>query len=433
MKVPEALINLARRELTVSILEFSKVYPRKVNIWWKRTESGTEHVYAPRFWLQEKGIDTGDQITQPVPVEFQSAVTLRADLDQVKAMDATMRSIATHGGAVLSLGTGQGKTVCACHAIAELRVKTMVIVHKDVLRQQWTERIHQFLPGARVTYVQGETQDTSGDIVVAMLQTLTRNERQFDFSGIGLVVVDECHHIAAETFSTSMRLFRSRYYLGLSATPKRKDTLTCVIHWHLGPLAYAAQRREMSHVLVDCRWYSCDRYKRDPLPLNRGGNVDYAKVLSQMTQDTVRTEYIVEIIKTIRENDPERIVLVLSHRRQHCEELAAAIPDAVPFLGGAKKKKKNIANTPADHMTAPVVCATYSLASEGYDDPRLNTLVLATPCSDVTQAAGRILRGTSTGCGPLIVDICDTFSIGFAQAAKRKAFYRKSGFMFQEK
>jgi len=418
-------MNVARRELSLSIVEFNRPYPRKVNVWWKL--DGVIH--APRFWLRDKGVDITNDVTEGTAIRYESHVTLRDDLDQVVAMRATMESIRTHGGAVLSLGTGQGKTVCACHAIAQLGVKTMVLVHKDVLRQQWTERINQFLPGARVTYVQGQTQDMSGDIVIGMLQTLTSPRREFDFSQIGFVIVDECHHIAAETFSTAMRLFRCRWHLGLSATPKRKDQLTNVIHWFLGPLSYAAQRREMSHVLVDCKWYSCDRYTKDPLPLNRAGNVDHAKMMTQMVEDTSRTQFIVNIITKIREKDPDRAILVLSHRRQHCEEIAQMIPGAVPFLGGPKSKKKNAEKVDA-HLTAPVVCATYALASEGYDDSRLNTLILATPCSDVTQPAGRILRGTSVGHVPLIVDICDTFSVGFAQAAKRKAYYRKSGFKF---
>jgi hypothetical protein len=136
----------------------------------------------------------------------------------------------------------------------------------------------------------------------------------------------------------------------------------------------------------------------------------------------VRTAYIVGIVQKLRE-DPDRIVLVLSHRRDHCTHIAREVEGAVAFLGGAKK------TTAGAHTTAPVVCATYALASEGYDDPRLNALVLATPCSDVTQAVGRILRGIPTT-PPIIVDIQDDFSVAYGQSAKRKAFYRSCGFKY---
>ena len=436
MRVPDTLIGLAKKELTLSILEYGQQIPRRISVWWK-VENQTTTLHVPRFWLQEKlgtslQTPSGTSLQTPytgVPVSFESIVRLRDDLDQVKAMAATMHSIRTIGGAVLSLGTGQGKTVCACHAIAELGTKTMVIVHKDVLKTQWTERIRQFLPHATISYVQGQSLDTSGDIVIAMLQTLIIPGKKVDVSDIGLVVVDECHHIAAETFSTAMRLFDCRYFLGLSATPKRKDSLTNVIHWFLGPLAYAAQRREMKHVTVDCRWYASDRYYTEPLPTNRLGNVDFAKVMTSLASDPIRTKFVADLVNDVLAKEPKRQVLVLSHRRQHCQDLAALIPGAAVFVGKPRTKKKKTVEDTA-HLTAPVVCATFSLASEGYDDPRLDTLVLATPCSDVTQAAGRILRGVGGDIDPLIVDVCDRFSLGFSQAAKRKGYYRKAGFRF---
>ena len=426
MIVPDELRDVAKKELTLMVQDYNRPYPRRVSFWWLYAAN----IHAPRFWLQDKGIDV-DKGSEGAAVTFECAVRLREDLDQVKAMDATMESIRSCGGGVLSLGTGQGKTVCACYAIAQLGRKTMVIVHKDVLKHQWAERITQFLPGARISYVQGQTLDTSGDIVIAMLQTLIIPGKPVDVSDFGLVIVDECHHIAAETFSTAMRLFNCRYHLGLSATPKRKDSLTTVIHWFLGPLAYAAQRAEMNHVMVDCCWFLSEKLKEDGVPMNRQGNVDFSTLTTMLASDEIRTRFIVDKVKAVRDKDPGRQILVLSHRRQHCQDLAALIPGAVVFIGKPKRKKKK--ETPEDtaHLRAPVVCATFSLASEGYDDPRLDTLVLATPCSDVTQAAGRILRGgQGDGYVPLIIDVCDRFSIGFHQAAKRKAYYNKAGFQF---
>jgi superfamily II DNA or RNA helicase len=355
--------------------------------------------------------------TQTINVTFSGS--LRPELEQLDATAAVMTSLQNTGGAILSLATGQGKTTCACWVMAQLRVKTVVLVHKDVLKTQWAERISQFLPTASVSYIQGTTCDMSGDVVIAMIQTLVSGSRTYDFSGVGCVVVDECHRICAETFSQAMRGLCCPYSLGLSATPTRKDGLTKIMHWFLGPQAYVSQRRDMKNVIVEMVKYSCPRY-RQPLPMTRFGTVNHAALLTDMADDPVRTKLIIRHIQKLRE-DPDRIILVLSHRRDHCTEIAKQIPGAVAFLGGGKKSTA--------HTTAPVVCATYSLASEGYDDPRLNALVLATPCSDVTQAAGRILRGTPT-IDPVIVDVMDDFSVAYAQAAKRKGFYAKSGFTY---
>jgi hypothetical protein len=89
---------------------------------------------------------------------------------------------------------------------------------------------------------------------------------------------------------------------------------------------------------------------------------------------------------------------------------------AATYLGGDKVEPD-----------AQVICATYHLASEGYDNPRLSGLVLSTPSSDVVQACGRILRGGS-GNDPIVIDIVDQYSLFLSQVAKRKAFYRKIGF-----
>ncbi len=193
------------------------------------------------------------------------------------------------------------------------------------------------------------------------------------------------------------------------------------MHWFLGPQAYATQRQQMKNVVVEFMRYTCPRYKLPP-PMTRFGTVNHAALLTDIADDSSRTDLIINKVNDIRK-DPERIVLILSHRRDHCLEFAKKIPGAVAFIGTTKKKHT------ADHQTAPVVCATYSLASEGYDDPRLNTLVLATPCSDVTQAAGRILRGLSV-VDPMIVDVQDDFSVAYAQSAKRKSYYSKAGFTY---
>lgn len=540
------------RELRVAPIDRSGTqrYPQYFNVWWT-SDAGT--LVAPRFWALEKyGLRISQFKNAPIDVEFSGA--LRGN--QVAAMDAVTRCIRGSGGAVLSLATGEGKTCCACWLIGQLKQKTVILVHKDVLRLQWAERLAQFLPAAKVSFVQGTNIDLSGDVIVAMLQTVI--SRPIPFERIGMLVVDECfpcdqkilteegpmdigkiynlwrrgqpvrvqsfnettqhfelrdvthawekhatelvkisysksnyratsnhpvlttegwkptgelvpgdllisrygtlrvdstqretptdtrvydlevqgthtfvcsslngngpvvhncHHIAAETFSTAMRGLHTQYTLGLSATPERKDGLTKVVHWFLGPLAYASKRENMTEVTVEIVRYSCDRYKLPP-PMNRAGKVSLAEVITDMADDPVRTNLIIEYVKRLRE-DPDRIVLVLSHRRDQCTEIASRVEGAVAFIGGSK----------VDASSAPVVCATFAFASEGYDDPRLNALVLATPASDVTQAVGRILRGTATK-PPVIVDIQDDFSIAYAQSAKRKAFYAQSGFRY---
>ncbi len=208
--------------------------------------------------------------------------------------------------------------------------------------------------------------------------------------------------------------------LGLSATPTRKDGLTRVIHWYLGPLAYTAKRTGQSNVTVRVVGFSHPRYNEPP-PINRRGDVCYTSLMTMMVQLPERTDTIA--FETQRLALSGRRVLVLSHRRAHSQDIANKLQalgvEAATYLGGDKEPPE-----------AQVTCATYALVSEGYDDARLSALVLATPTSDVVQACGRVMRGGG-GSDPIIIDIVDRIGICYAQLAKRKRFYKETGFVVE--
>jgi superfamily II DNA or RNA helicase len=208
-----------------------------------------------------------------------------------------------------------------------------------------------------------------------------------------------------------------KYVIGLSATPTRRDGLTRVLHWFLGQTAFEVRRKNQTNVIVKILPFTHQEYKMPP-PVNRRGDICYASLMTKIVEIKDRTIFIAEQTKKIAETG--RYVLVLSHRRQHAIEIKDILisigVDAATYLGGDKTEPD-----------AQVICATYHLASEGYDNPRLSGLILATPSSDVIQACGRILRGGS-GNDPVIVDIVDNYSLFLSQVAKRKSWYRKIGF-----
>lgn len=230
-------------------------------------------------------------------------------------------------------------------------------------------------------------------------------------------VVHNCHHIAAESFSQTMFGISFKYTVGLSATPMRRDGLTRVLHWFMGTTAYEVRRTQQTNVCVKIIPFTHAEYKKPP-PVNKRGDICYTSLITKICEIRDRTLFIAEEAKKITETG--RYVLVLSHRRQHAIEIKDILVslgiDAATYLGGDRSEPD-----------AQVICATYHLASEGYDNPRLSGLVLSTPSSDVVQACGRILRGGS-GNDPVIVDIVDQYSLFLSQVAKRKTFYRKIGF-----
>ena len=331
-----------------------------------------------------------------------------------------------HDG-IISLHTGGGKTVCALYIASRLRVPTLVIIHNSFLRDQWIDRVKAFLPNARIGRVQADVCDVADkDIVIVMLQTLSMKELNVDlFKPIGLVIVDECHHIASEVFVQALPKVTSKYMLGLSATPDRKDKLMYAIHWFLGPLLYKSETGDSVDTKVNVEVYE---YQNDDPVFNEivtssQGMVSVPIMVNKLTACEDRTAWLCRIIEDVMDTD--RQMLVLSDRVQHCEDLLAGL---TPEL----QEKACILSTAVKSDVRTEYCkskailiATYSMCREGFDVPTLNTLLMATPRPDIDQIVGRILRVEKKGrvVHPLIVDIVDPqFRRQFGQ---RNSLYKK--------
>jgi superfamily II DNA or RNA helicase len=145
-----------------------------------------------------------------------------------------------NGTALIELWTGAGKTVLGLKIIEVLKKKTIIFVHKTFLKNQWIERIKQYLPGARIGTIQGQIVDIENkDIVLAMIQSISmKNYHESLFDSFGLSLYDECHHMSSEVFSNCLKKCNTLYGLGLSATMERKDGLTNVFKMYLGDICY---------------------------------------------------------------------------------------------------------------------------------------------------------------------------------------------------
>jgi superfamily II DNA or RNA helicase len=376
---------------------------------------------VPHHWALRTfpGARLRDERRPGALADFYFRGTLKASMRQPEAVEATVEALRATGGAVMSLATGQGKTVCSLAVAARIQSKLLVVVSKDFLATQWHQRIATFMPGSRVTHIQGPVCDMSGHIVVAMIQTLiSRPWSKRAFDDFGMLIFDECHHVAAKAFGTCMRHLNLPYVLGLTATPVRRDGLS--IFHHLGDLAFQPFENKRNDVTVRTFLYTCAAYKLPP-PTNRMGALDHAALLARLADDMERTRLIVNLATS--EELADRDILILSHRRTHCEDICRSLVargvDAATYLGGKK--------TSSSPPSSRIIVATYALVSEGFDEPRLTALVLATPGSDVTQAVGRVMRGAAT-IPPLIYDVQDAWGPCFAQATRRRAQYAKAGF-----
>jgi superfamily II DNA or RNA helicase len=317
-----------------------------------------------------------------------------------------------HDG-ILSLHTGGGKTVCALYIASQLKLPTLVIVHNSFLRDQWEDRVRSFLPFARIGRIQGDKCEVEDkDVVIAMLQTLSMREIPIKtFSPIGLVIVDECHHIASEVFVQALPKITSKYMLGLSATPTRKDGLMNVAHWFLGPLLYNSDTgdKEDTGVHVEVYEYENTDPEFNEIIYNRQGVMFTTLMINKLTEHEGRTKWLVEILGDILEESPERQVLVLTDRVQHTKDFLDALPEGLRHQSAILSTDVKADKRAEFCATKKVLVATYAMCKEGFDVPTLNTLLMATPRPDIDQIVGRILRVEKSArtIHPLVVDIVD--------------------------
>jgi superfamily II DNA or RNA helicase len=334
-----------------------------------------------------------------------------------------------HDG-IISLHTGGGKTVCALYIASQLRLPTLVIVHNTFLRDQWEDRIKSFLPKARIGRVQADVCEVADrDVVIVMLQTLSMKELNIHvFDPIGLVIVDECHHIASEVFVQALPKVTSRYMLGLSATPDRKDKLMHVIHWFLGPLLYKSETGDSvdTKVNVEVFQYVNNDPEFNKIVLSSQGFVSVPIMVNKLADCEDRTQWLCKIIEDVCEEG--RQVLVLSDRVDHCKAILDGLTPDVQSTACILSQKVSSAKRAEFCADKTILIATYSMCKEGFDVPTLNTLVMATPRPDIDQIVGRILRVEKSvrKIHPLIVDVVDPQFR--RQFGARNTLYRKRNY-----
>ena len=547
--------------------------------------------------------------------------------NQVPAIEACLSEFETNGGCLLCAGCGFGKTSCSLYLACKLNVKTLVIVHKHFLLNQWIESINKFAPNAKVGTIRGKTIDIEDkDIVIGMLQSISMKDYDKEvFKDFGLTIIDECfpagtqvytnkgliniekiknyvgslsvlsynhntksyesklitnwfenepkdcveltyikkthynnnvintlndtlndsiyykivcsnehrifsitknkyiyakdidigyenvlginneiytiinkkyvgkkgklydievkdnhnffvssnkkcnnfilvhncHHIGSEVFSQALPKISTKYMLGLTATPNRKDGLTKVFKWYLGDIAYKVSSMKSFEVLVkNIKFKSTNNsYSREEK--NFKNQVIMPTMINNICNYIVRNKLILDIIEKIIKLE-NRQLLVLSNRRHHLnylkneiDKLQIMIKDNSSnnkdgdiddinninnidnnnklrlvttgfYVGGAQSKKKD--KELKESETKDVIFGTYEMAREGLDIPSLNSLLLASPVSDVEQAVGRILRKKSE-IVPLIVDVADCFSLFNSMSYKRLNLYKKNEFL----
>lgn len=322
-------------------------------------------------------------------------------------------------------------TVMALKIIALLQKKTLIIVHKEFLMNQWIERIAEFIPGTRIGKIQGQVFDIiDKDIVIGMVQTLyNKDYSQNTFSSFGLTIIDEVHRIGSEQFSKTLIKTITPYMLGISATVDRKDQLTRVLYMFIGDKIYTEQRTDDDIVQVRAIKYISNDTDFNTVELDYRGNTKYSTMITKLCAFTPRSNFIIKVIIDLLIENEDKQIMILCHNRSLLTYLYESIIEqniasVGYYVGGMKPIKLQ------ETETKQIVLATYAMAAEALDIKTLSTLVMVTPKTDITQSVGRILRVKNNN--PIIVDIIDTHSIFQNQWTQRKKFYKKCNYSIRQ-
>ena len=318
-------------------------------------------------------------------------------------------------------------TILALYIASILKVKTLVIVHKSFLLNQWLLRTKEFT-NANVGIIQQNKVDIDGkEIVIGMLQSIAKDKYETDtFRDFGLVIFDEAHHAPSKYFSKALPIIACKKTLALSATPNRSDRLEKVLFWYFGDILYKAPSEIINNVLVKVIKYNITHPHFKEYKQNYGQDINRPKTINKLVGIEKRNIFIITNIIKILEEDGRKL-LILSDRVEHLTILKDLLDSQIEittsyYIGGLKQKVLD------ESEKAQVIFATYSMASEALDIPTLNTLLMVTPRKEVEQSVGRITRKKEHPVQPLILDIVDQLPSFVRQGAYRRTFYNKKGF-----
>ncbi|MGJ0329713.1 DEAD/DEAH box helicase [Aliarcobacter cryaerophilus] len=303
--------------------------------------------------------------------------TLRAEQEDA------IKEILKYDNSICVAPPGFGKTLIGAKIFEQRAVKTLIIVNKNMLLDQWVSRFVDYFGYKKsdIGFLGKSQNRLNGNIDIATMQSLNNIPELVE--NYTQVIVDECHHIPALTFEQIVKNFKGKYILGLSATPNRKDELDPILYQQLGNISY--------------------EYKKPKTHTNRllvikteftSSADNYAAIINELVSNEDRNR---QIVKTIKENI-DRKILLLSDRIEHLNLLENILKEEkIDFVSvhGSQNKKEQVENM-QKVKTSSLILATSSFFGEGIDFPHLNTIIFATPISfygRLIQYLGRIGRG----------------------------------------
>jgi len=402
-------------------------------------EEDLTHLHLPRGLLAQledaveragSRLVVGDRRPTPelLPLEFSGELT--------PLQQRAVTTMLAHDSGVLVAPPGSGKTVMACALIAERKLPTLILAHTKPLLEQWRTQLQALLglSSKQIGQRGGGRRKCTGVVDLAMIQSLKAiDDLEAFFSGYGLVVVDECHHLPAFSFEAAIRRAPVRHFLGLTATPYRRDGLQEIVTMQCGPIRYQIAAGEGLAGKID-------RYlevRETAFAVPGAAETPIHELFRLLVEDEERAALVCDdVVDAVADG---RRCLVLSQWKEHCAVLADGLRSrgVSPFLleGGLGKRARAALldeiqrSTPDEPL---IVIATGQYLGEGFDCPQLDALFLTFPVSfkgRLVQYTGRLLRAHENKTSVHVYDYADIHvPVLRAMHTRRLATYKTLGF-----
>ena len=392
-------------------------------------------------------VDISDQKEKgrPIRVSFKGDLRMQQELAAEKLL--------AYSDGVLSAATAFGKTVVCSYLIAERKVNTLILLQSKDLLNQWVDELNKFLDireeppeyetktgrkkkrDSVIGILHGNKKALTGIVDVAMVGSMYSKGKFNDLiNSYGMVIMDECHHAASNTSMELLQRINAKYVYGVSATPKRGDSLDKIIYMLLGPLRHRftalerAQEQGIGHYFVP-------RYTRVVDTVDSKDDIN--KAYSLISTSRVRNEMIIDDVK--KSVAQKQTPVILTRFKEHAKLLYDALKneaDHVFLLYGDNSDKENaeirvkLKQIPKNESL--ILVATGQKIGEGFDFPRLDVLMLAAPVSfegRLEQYVGRLNRDYEGKDSVYVYDYIDAHVRFFNKMyGKRLKTYKRTGF-----
>lgn len=386
----------------------------------------------------ETHVYTNNEVCVYPPIKIQ----LRGD--QKKAYDSYINHV-THNG-IIQMPTGKGKSILGIYTAFSLRMKTLVLVHKEDLVVGWNKDIKKCFGGkVNPGLIKAKSRKVGEQITIATVQTLSRmSDEEFNSYAhqFGLVILDECHHVGANTFNIIDR-FSSEYKMGLSATPTRSDGLTHVFDVFFGGIAYKYKYKKSDKDILPVKvkifnsrakflpfvetrgdWisdqvFNYHDYKEEELPehycLVESIPYEQRPTIPFFTTDTAivtNTKFKIQVCKDILSHAREgHSVIALFTQKEHIDLYYSYLKRYIGsnkimrYYGDSKEDSGDMMKK-ADSKEVLITLATLAKATEGTNVRSWEVMFLVSSINNeknIEQATGRIRRTKEGKLNPVLV------------------------------